>query len=451
MSTLGARDYRPKLHYTPPKAWINDPNGLVFDGKEYHMFAQHYPDATHPGPMHWLHAVSDDLIHWRQLGIALAPDELGLIFSGSAIVDTNNTSGFGLGNDPLIAMFTHHGETEQQSIAYSNDGINFIKYDGNPVIPNPGVNDFRDPKVFRNEILNCWSVVIASGDRITFYRSDDFIHWGKTGEFGMSENKMGGIFECPDLFALKAPDGSTVWILTASMIQPLETGGSRMQYFLGEFDGYTFHNTLPFDTPELIDYGYDNYAAVTFAGTEDVLTLGWGASWTYAADEPTGEYCGCMTLARRQSLIKTKVGLRMASVPILPKLYAPKKLASGSVLPSEVFVLDIQAAGAFSVVLKNGKGERFRFGLNTEGKFYTDRSVSGEMDFNKLYNSPVYQFTERERLMEGPVRLRMVFDRSIAEFFADEGTYVNTTKVFPTEHYDIIILENAAAEVCNLE
>jgi len=146
MSVLGYRDYRPKLHYTPPKGWINDPNGLVFDGKEYHLFAQHYPDATHPGPMHWLHAVSADLIRWRQLGIALAPDELGFIFSGSAIVDTNNTSGLGLGGDPmtdsqnpslLIAMFTYHGETEQQSIAYSNDGVNFIKYSRNPVIKNP--------------------------------------------------------------------------------------------------------------------------------------------------------------------------------------------------------------------------------------------------------------------------------------------------------------------------
>lgn len=447
MSTKGARDYRPLYHYTPPTAWINDPNGLTYDGEKYHLFAQHHPGSTRHGPMHWLHATSVDLIHWEQLGIALAPDALGVIYSGSAIVDVGNTSGLGEnGRDPLIAMFTHHGETEMQSIAYSNDGVNFTKYISNPVIPNPGIPDFRDPKVFRNEILNCWSAAIAAGDRVYFYRSDDFLIWEKTGEFGAVENLMGGVFECPDLFPLTAPDGSTLWVLIASMTQPEETGGSRTQYFLGQFDGYTFHVTIPFVEPELIDYGYDNYASVTFSGAKDMLMLGWGASWTYAADLPTNEYCGAMTLARSVSLAQTKQGLRLASAPVLPTLSAPEAIASGGALSSEVFVLDIAADGAFEVSLRNGKGEVFRFGLEG-GCFFTDRSLSGEKAFNALYVSPVYQFTRRRRLVDGPVKLRAVFDRSIVEIFADGGTYANTTLVFPTEPYDEVVLRGAEARI----
>lgn len=454
MSTKGARDYRPTLHYTPPKAWINDPNGLVWDGERYHLFAQHYPDDTKHGPMHWIHATSEDLIHWTHHGIALAPDELGFIFSGSAIVDRGNTSGLGDGRDPIIAMFTHHGakdHLEQQSIAYSNDGINFIKYQGNPVIENPGIKDFRDPKVFRNEQLNCWSCVIASGDCVSFYRSDNFIQWTKTGEFGKTENKMGGIFECPDLFPLTAPDGSILFALTASMIQPQETGGSRTQYFLGAFDGYTFHETIPFAAPELIDYGYDNYAAVTFAGAKDTLLLGWGTSWTYAAQEPTGEYCGCMTLARKQSLVQTDEGIRLASEPVLPKLNPAEVIQNGGKLPGEVFVLDIQAQGPFAACLQNARGERFCFGLGDDGAFYTDRSQSGEMGFSELYNSPIYQFTNRRRLKSGPVRMRAVFDRSMIELYADDGTYVNTTLMFPTAPYETIALDGATATIATVK
>lgn len=451
MSTQGIRDYRPVLHYTPPTAWINDPNGLLFDGKIYHLFAQHHPDGTRHGPMHWLHATSIDLIHWRQLGIALAPDELGTIFSGSAVVDAGNTSGLGGQKDPLIAMFTHDGDTQQQSIAYSTDGVHFEKYENNPVIPNPGIRDFRDPKVFRNDHLNCWSVAIAAGERVLFYRSDNLIDWVKTGEFGAVENKMGGIFECPDCFPLTAPDGSTLWALTASMIQPEESGGSRTQVFLGDFDGYTFRETIFFPAPVLIDSGYDNYAAVTFSGTETPVMLGWGASWTYAADEPTNEYCGCMTLARTVSLIDTPKGPRLAFAPVLPPLCAPIELPSGGPLPGEVFVLEIEADGAFEACLENEKGEFFRFGLDGENRFYTDRSRSGEMEFNALYNSPVYHHTTFDRLYDGPVTLRLVFDRSIAELYADGGTYVNTTSMFPTEPYAALRLKNATARVSALQ
>lgn len=280
MSTQGSRDFRPRFHYTPPKGWINDPNGPLYEDGIWHLFAQHYPHDTVWGPMHWIHATSKDLLNWENQGIALSPDErLGLIFSGSAVIDRGNTSGLGRERDPMICMYTHHGEHEQQSIAFSEDRMHFTPYEGNPVIPNSDLPDFRDPKVFRNDLLGCWSVVIAAGDHVEFHASPDLLHWHKTGEFGQAENKLGGVFECPDLFPLPAPDGSVLWVLIASMALPREFGGSRTQYFLGMFDGNTFVETHSSLRAKLIDSGYDNYAAVTFSGAEKPCIIGWGTSW----------------------------------------------------------------------------------------------------------------------------------------------------------------------------
>ena len=447
MATKGERDYRPKMHFAPKAGWINDPNGLVKRGDTYHLFAQYYPNDTVWGPMHWLHATSEDLVRWNEIGVALEPDELGFIFSGGALVDEAGRAGFG--KNALIVMYASHGECEQQSIAYSTDGINFTKHPGNPVIKNPGLKDFRDPNPFINPVLNCFSVVIAAGDRVAFYKSNDMVNWERTGEFGKEENRLGTVFECPDLFPLKAPDGRTVWALTASMICPPEEGGSRPQYFLGEFDGYTFRQTEVYDEPVLLDAGYDNYAPITFFGTEEPIMLGWGNSWTYAAQEPTGEYCGVMTLARRVSLKNTKAGLRIAQMPVI-QMGKESPIQSGGALPGDVFALKIKSHGVFSAALYNKKGERFEFGLNEGGMFFTDRSCSGEMAFNDLYNSPLYQHTNAKRLMDGPVELLVVFDRSIIEIFADNGLYANATLMYPTSPYEYLELTGAEAMIMEL-
>ncbi|MDE6995287.1 MAG: glycoside hydrolase family 32 protein, partial [Lachnospiraceae bacterium] len=172
-------DYRPAVHFTPPKNWINDPNGMVYIDGRYHLFYQHYPTAPHWGPMHWGHAVSEDLLHWEHLPIALYPDELGCIFSGSCVYDRENLSGFGTRDTPpLLALFTHHStdesHMEHQSLAYSTDYEHFEKYYGNPVIPNSGQKDFRDPKIFWNPVRKCYSLVLAAGDHVEFYASHDF-------------------------------------------------------------------------------------------------------------------------------------------------------------------------------------------------------------------------------------------------------------------------------------
>jgi fructan beta-fructosidase len=447
MSTKGNRDFRPEYHYTPKTGWINDPNGLTYENGTWHLFAQHYPHDTIWGPMHWIHATSTDLLTWEPQGVPLAPDHLGMIFSGSAIIDKGNTSGLGKEKDPMIAMYTSHGDHEQQSIAFSEDRINFTPYTGNPVIANDTRPDFRDPKVFHNSILDCWSMVIAAGDHVEFHASQDLINWKKTGEFGVIENTLGGIFECPDLFSLFAPDGSELWVLIASMALPREFGGSRTQYFLGKFDGKTFTETVVSPKAKLIDSGYDNYAAVSFSGTEKPIIIGWGNSWCYADKEPTNEFCGLMTYARHMTLVNTDEGVRLANTPITPRFVLtpatevpvehPKIMSakSSANLPGEVFSVHVEAEGAFTLALSNAKGEILRVTLDNEHRFVVDRTEAGHRDFHQLYEQGLMSVTVTPRLMKGKVSLDLYFDHMIAEIFADEGTYTNTQLVFPTEPY----------------
>lgn len=459
MSTKGNRDFRPVYHFAPKFGWINDPNGLLYENGLWHMFCQYNPVEPVWGPMHWLHATSEDLLSWREHGIALYPDErLGTAYSGSAVIDRGNTSGLGQEGDPMILMYTHHGEYEQQSIAFSDDRMRFTPYAGNPVIPNGDKPNFRDPKVFRNALKNCWTVVLAAGDHAEFWASDDLIHWRKTGEFGQKENRLGGVFECTDLFPLTAPDGSAVWVLVVSMQLPEIFGGGCMQYFLGDFDGDTFVETRPAEGPLLLDCGYDNYAAVSFHGVEPVTMIGWAASWSYARELPTNEFCCVYTYARRMSLVETDVGLRLASEPITPVFdllpatpvpepenmtffermrYVPQAVAE---LPGEVFRAHVEAEGPFTLVLSNDRGEALNISLSTEQKLVVDRTRAGAKDFSECFASGIFSVSGGQRTGRGPVTVDVYFDRMIAEIFADGGTVANTTMVFPESPYTKAIL-----------
>ncbi|MBE5808868.1 MAG: glycoside hydrolase family 32 protein [Clostridiales bacterium] len=450
MSTKGARDYRPTMHYAPPTGWINDPNGLLYENGTWHLFAQHNPAEPVWGPMHWRHATSTDLLNWQDQGIAMYPDEkLGTIYSGSAIIDKGNTSGLGDGTDPMILVYTHHGETEQQSIAYSNDRMHFTPYQGNPVIPNPGLRDFRDPKVFRNERLDCWSLVLAASDHAEFYASDDLIHWRKTGEFGAKENRLGGVFECTDLFPLTAPDGSTVWVLVVSTALHPAFGSGRMQYFLGEFDGETFRETMPSPLPRFLDTGYDDYAAVTFANTDRRLMIGWAACPGYANLMPTGDFCCCMTYVRELGLVDTDTGLKVCMKPVTPDFDMREAeqaepialVPRGSIpvhesaLPGELFKIHVTAKGCCTLTLYNDEGEAFSVSVDTEQKLVVDRTHAGENGFSALYDSGICAVSGGPRSNFGEVSFDLYFDRMIAEVYLDEGTVVNTSLVFPRTPY----------------
>ena len=300
--------YRPQFHFSPQKNWVNDPNGMVYNNGIYHLFFQYYPNATVWGPMHWGHATSKDMVHWQQQPIALYPDSIGYIFSGSAVVDKNNTSGFGKkGQSPLVAIFTHHNpkaekekrtDTENESIAYSLDnGKTWLKYKNNPVLKNPGISDFRDPKVMWYEPQKKWLMTLATKDRITFYSAPDLKNWTKESEFGNDIGAHGGVWECPDLFSLN-DNGKQVWVLIVNINPGGPNGGSATQYFTGDFDGKVFK---PFDTTtRWIDYGPDEYAGITWSNTgERKIFLGWMSNWEYATVVPTKSWAKCHDYPKR--------------------------------------------------------------------------------------------------------------------------------------------------------
>ena len=212
---LTEADYRPLFHFTPARNWMNDPNGLVYYKGSYHLFYQYNPNGNVWGPMNWGHATSTDLFNWQDESIALIPDNLGTIFSGSAVVDAGNTAGFkNSTEDPLVAVFTQNGTQQTQSIAYSNDGgVSWNKYSANPVLPNPGLQDYRDPKVFWYAGGNKWIMVLAAGDRIKIYSSPDLKTWSFESDFGVGIGAHGGVWECPDLFELPVKGtGTNKWV-----------------------------------------------------------------------------------------------------------------------------------------------------------------------------------------------------------------------------------------------
>ncbi|MEQ9305459.1 MAG: glycoside hydrolase family 32 protein, partial [Marinoscillum sp.] len=221
-------DNSSSYHFEPTVNWMNDPNGMVYYAGEYHLFYQHFPDSNVWGPMHWGHAVSEDLIHWKHLPIALYPDSLGFVFSGSAVVDHENTSGLGSKeNPPLVAVYTYSNQKEEfegsitfqnQAIAFSLDsGRSWKKYSGNPVINNPGIKDFRDPKVSWVEEYQMWVMVLAVKDHVSVYSSKDLIDWTHESDFGESLGAHGGVWECPDLFKIKNDKGEEHWVMLVSI------------------------------------------------------------------------------------------------------------------------------------------------------------------------------------------------------------------------------------------
>lgn len=317
--------FRPQIHFSQPSNWMNDPNGMIYFNNKYHLFYQYYPGSLVWGPMHWGHAISTDLIHWQNLPVALYPDSLGYIFSGSIVPDIHNTSGFGKdGKIALVAIFTHHDPIKEkegtntfqnQSIAYSIDeGKNWIKFSGNPIVHNPGIKDFRDPKVFWYEPQKKWIMTLATMDKITLYSSPDLKNWIKESEFGKSVGAHGGVWECPDLFPITY-NGKIIWVLIVSINPGGYNTGSATQYFTGNFDGKQFK---PYDTnTKWLDYGPDEYAGVTWNNTRNKrIFIGWMSNWQYATEVPTTPWRSAMTIARTLNLKKIGTKYFVTSIPI---------------------------------------------------------------------------------------------------------------------------------------
>ena len=465
--------YRPQIHFSPKEHWMNDPNGMVYNDGIYHLFFQYFPGGTVWGPMHWGHATSKDLIHWQQEAIALYPDSLGYIFSGSAVVDKKNTSGFGKnGKIPLVAIYTNHdpkGEKagtknfQNQSIAYSLDnGKTWIKYSKNPVLKNPGITDFRDPKVMWYSPENKWIMTLATKDRITFYSSKDLKNWKKESEFGETEGAHGGVWECPDLFPLKY-QGKTVWVLIVNLNPGGPNQGSATQYFTGDFDGTKF--TPNSSQTKWIDYGPDEYAGVTWNNTGSRrIFLGWMSNWLYANQVPTVKWRNAMTIPRELHLTKVKNEMYVTSEPVEElKLIARKDFVKTNVtvskstdisrlmqqpvsLPCRIN-LSMAQGDNFSVILSNNLKEKLIVGYDKESnQFYIDRTMAGNSDFNK-------EFAEKHfapRISESKeMTLSLIIDKSSIELFADGGLSVMTSIFFPEKPYDKIEISTSGKVLFN--
>lgn len=310
---------------------MNDPNGLVYHAGEYHLFYQHYPHDRVWGPMHWGHAVSRDLITWEALPTALAPDEAGMCFSGSAIVDEHDDSGLFDGESGLLAFYTAHRASPEnaddyvqaQCLAYSRDhGRNWKKHAGNPILASPGIQDFRDPKVFWHAPSRHWVMALACGQAIHFYVSGNLLDWRLASEFGEGQGAhTAHPWECPDLFELpvegRTPgEHGTRWVLLVGIGASDDNAfGSFTQYFVGHFDGWCFHNENPADTVLLMDEGRDFYAVQSWSGIPERdgrrLAIAWMSNWQYANHTPEAGWRGAMSFPRELSLVATSEGVRL--------------------------------------------------------------------------------------------------------------------------------------------
>jgi fructan beta-fructosidase len=477
--------FRPALHFTPPYGWMNDPNGMIYYEGEYHLFYQYYPDGNVWGPMHWGHAVSRDLVDWEHLPIALYPDELGYIFSGSAVLDWRNSSGLGEdGKPPLVAIYTYHdmeGEKagrddfQSQAIAYSNDkGRTWTKYEGNPVIPNLGVRDFRDPKVIWDEAHDQWVMVLAAQDRVQFFGSPNLKDWDLLSEFGQNAPNHSGVWECPELFPLTVMEtGEAAWVLNVSINPGGANGGSGTFYFPGNWDGKTFQplreaQASPTDTVNWVDYGRDNYAGVTFSDVPDGrrIFMGWMSNWDYARQVPTETWRSAMTVPRDLSLHATDFGTRLWQQPVeeLETLRGPVRTIGMDRLPDGVTVLDLKDLapdGAFeldlTVDLVDSDAEELYLTLSTDSgqhfyragysrkpgvknAFFTDRRFSGNTDVHPKFAQENLTVAPRWS-NDGNLRIHAIFDRTSAEVFFDQGDPVMTDIFFPEEPFTKLTIE----------
>lgn len=437
--------YRPQLHFTPEKNWINDPNGLVYYEGEYHLFYQYNPHGNDHRNMHWGHAVSTDLCHWEELGVALAPDGLGTIFSGSAVADINNTSGlFENGSGGLVAIFTHDGENQQQSIAFSEDnGRTWSKYDGNPVIPNTEIRDFRDPKVFWHNDSKKWVMSLACGDHIQFYASENLIDWVYLSSFGEEYPSHEGVWECPDLFCLPVEnDNSTQWVLIVSINAGGPNGGSAVYYFTGNFDGQTFHpNEKPEDELNWADTGKDFYAAVTWSNTENTYWVGWMNNWQYAGSVPVSPWRSSMSLVRQLSLYKSDGKYFLKQQPIISDkneestLYenievspdAPEKFDIGSTSETQIVLPTHQKYSGWGIDFMTDENEVFRLILNPQQNNYTFYRTAGMKDFSEEFEGRISGTLDGVDIE----KVTAINDRSSLELFLNDGLFSMTNLIYP--------------------
>ena len=488
--------YRLEYHHTPPYGWMNDANGLVYKDGEYHLYFQYNPYGSKWGNMHWGHSVSKDLVHWQHLDPAIARDTLGHIFSGSTVIDKNNSAGYG--KDAMIAFYTsasdEHGQI--QCMAYSNDnGRTYTKYENNPILtPFDGLKDFRDPKVFWYEPAQKWYMIVSADKNMRFYSSTDLKQWESLSQFGEGYGVQPNQFECPDFIQLPV-DGNKdnmKWVMIVNINPGCPFGGSATEYFIGDFDGKEFKCDTDKSVTKWLDFGKDHYATVCFSNTGDrIIAVPWMSNWQYANVTPIRQYRGANALPRELSLY-TKNGEIYIAANVVKATEALRKstrnieslsvegetvidsitdgLNSGVELEMDIVPGKAQTVG-FEIM--NAKGEKTKIYLDLKsGRAVMDRTESGLIAFGEKAEPHFKENHDRRKtesinyindfalgtwaplsLCEGKsYHLNVFVDKCSVELFVDGGRIAMTNLVFPTEVYNSLrfYTEGGKAEVKNL-
>lgn len=440
--TANREKYRPVYHHTPAWGWMNDPNGMFYKDGVWHLYFQYNPYGSQWENMTWGHSTSTDLIHWTFQGAPIEADAWGTIFSGSAVVDHNNTSGFGKG--AVVAMYTSAGENQTQSIAYSNDnGQTFTKYDGNPVLTS-NTPDYRDPHVFWNEDIKRWNMIMAEGQHMDIYSSADLKEWKLESQFGAEYGNHGGVWECPDLMKMKVRGTDQYkWMLLCNINPGGPFGGSATQYFVGQFDGHKFTCESAPEVTKWMDYGKDHYATVTFDNAPDGrrVAMAWMSNWQYANQVPTMQYRSANSVPRDLDLYEYQ-GQTYCGVTPSPELAAARPKKATKTL-TEACEMVVTLKGNATITLANDKGEQVVMTYDEKSRtFAMDRTKSGQKEFSDdfavLTVAPVHGKMSQ---------LRLFIDRSSIEAFDADGKMAMTNLVFPTKPYNKVLVKGKAKYV----
>ena len=440
--TANREKYRPVYHHTPAWGWMNDPNGMFYKDGVWHLYFQYNPYGSQWENMTWGHSTSTDLIHWTFQGAPIEADAWGTVFSGSAVVDHNNTSGFGKG--AVVAMYTSAGENQTQSIAYSNDnGQTFTKYDGNPVLTS-NTPDYRDPHVFWNEDIKRWNMIMAEGQHMDIYSSADLKEWKLESQFGAEYGNHGGVWECPDLVKMKVRGTDQYkWMLLCNINPGGPFGGSATQYFVGQFDGHKFTCESAPEVTKWMDYGKDHYATVTFDNAPDGrrVAMAWMSNWQYANQVPTMQYRSANSVPRDLDLYEYQ-GQTYCGVTPSPELAAARPKKATKTL-TEACEMVVTLKGNATITLANDKGEQVVMTYDEKSRtFAMDRTKSGQKefsdDFAALTVAPVHGKMSQ---------LRLFIDRSSIEAFDADGKMAMTNLVFPTKPYNKVLVKGKAKYV----
>jgi fructan beta-fructosidase len=449
--------YRPQVHFSPREHWTNDPNGLVYFHGEYHLFFQYNPYGDQWGHMSWGHAVSPDLLHWQQLPVAIPESNGVMIFTGSVVIDRDNTSGFcAPGSECLVAIYTGHSQTgegvrQTQNIAYSRDnGRHWTQYARNPVL-DLHLADFRDPSVSWDVAAHHWlmAVSLPKEHKIRFYSSRNLKNWTHLSDFGPAGDTAGD-WECPDLLRIPSSNGKeAIWALKVGLNPGAPQGGSGEQFFLGSFDGKSFAISHERGSHGWTNYGKDDYCAISFNGlppSESPVLMGWMSNWQYAAKLPTSPWRGQMSVPRRVSFSRDGAGLAVRQEPVVAALREEGSLLSSTALVEK----DVSMIAPYELEMQFQHSSELVFGMRiysddrhwTEvgfdtksALFYIDRTNSGlkvAADFPVRTSAPL----KKER----PYDLRLIVDRSSVEAYAQDGTIAMTDLVFPVSAKNTIRL-----------